>query len=299
MSQTFDALDRRRDALTLPAFRVAVALSVLLHVLMLGKWLPQVHLPSADDLAERETSRSLVVNLVPPASPPPAPQPAPAPAPRSAAAPAVQAPPPAARPRPAPPPPVIALNKPRPDVPSPPPAVAAPARPTPAPGSDLSSYIEAQRRSRAEAAAPAPFPPSASLGPPAPVEDAATRGDRAIAANLGLNRAPTFGADSRSGGGIFQIQRLGYSDAEFLFYGWNKDIRRNTTQLIEVRKGEASDIRVAVIRRMIAIIREHEQEDFLWESPRLGRNITLSARQRDNAGLEEFMMREFFSGARP
>jgi hypothetical protein len=203
----------------------------------------------------------------------------------------------AARPRPAPPPPVIALNKPRPDAPSPP-AVTVPAKPAPpAPGPDLSSYIEAQRRARAAAEAPAPLP-SANQASPAPAEDAAARGDRAIAANLGLNRAPTFGADPRSGGGIFQIQRLGYSDAEFLFYGWNKDIRRNTTQLIEVRKGDASDIRIAVIRRMIAIIREHEQEDFLWESPRLGRNITLSARQRDNAGLEEFMMREFFSTPR-
>src|SRR6185436_8441998 len=132
-----------------------------------------------------------------------------------------------------------------------------------------------------------------------PAEDAAARGDRAIAANLGLNRAPTFGPDAtKSGGGIFQVQRLGYSDAEFLFYGWNKDIRRNTTQLIEVRKGDASDIRLAVVRKMISIIREHETEDFLWESPRLGRNIILSARLRDNAGLEEFMMREFFSTPR-
>jgi hypothetical protein len=47
---------------------------------------------------------------------------------------------------------------------------------------------------------------------------------------------------------------------------------------------------------MIAIIREYETEDFVWESPRLTRNITLSARLRDNAELEEFMMREFFDG---
>src|SRR6185436_7809479 len=132
-----------------------------------------------------------------------------------------------------------------------------------------------------------------------PAEDAAARGDRAIAANLGLNRAPTFGPDAtKSGGGIFQVQRLGYSDAEFLFYGWNKDIRRNTTQLIEVRKGNNSDIRLAVVRRMIGIIREHETADFVFESQRLGRNVTLSARMQDNAGLEDFMMREFFGNLR-
>jgi hypothetical protein len=190
----------------------------------------------------------------------------------------------------------MALKKPAPDVPSPPPSVVPPAAPAPpAPGNDLSSYIEAQRRARGALAPAAPFSPAPARAPSAPVESDAARGDRAIAANLGLNRAPTFGSDTtRNGGGVFQIQRLGYSDAEFLFYGWNKDIRRNTTQLIEVRKGDASDIRLAVIRRMIAIIREHEQEEFLWESPRLGRNVTLSARLRDNAGLEDFMLLEFF-----
>jgi hypothetical protein len=45
---------------------------------------------------------------------------------------------------------------------------------------------------------------------------------------------------------------------------------------------------------MIAIIREYEQEDFTWRSVRLGREVTLSARAVDNAGLEDFLMREFF-----
>jgi hypothetical protein len=50
---------------------------------------------------------------------------------------------------------------------------------------------------------------------------------------------------------------------------------------------------------MIAIIRDHESEDFIWESQRLGRDVRLSARLSDNAGLEDFMMREFFPAARP
>ena len=158
------------------------------------------------------------------------------------------------------------------------------------------SDLEARQRARVATAPPATlFSPSAGRASSPPVEDAAARGDRAIAANLGLNRAPTFGPDAtKTGGGIFQIQRLGYSDAEFLFYGWSKEIRRNTTQLIEVRKGDNADIRIAVIRRMIVIIREHETEDFVWESQRLGRNVVLSARLQDNTGLEDFMMREFF-----
>ena len=35
-----------------------------------------------------------------------------------------------------------------------------------------------------------------------------------------------------------------------------------------------------------------------WVSQRLGRNITLSARPRDNAELEDFMMQEFFADPR-
>jgi hypothetical protein len=49
---------------------------------------------------------------------------------------------------------------------------------------------------------------------------------------------------------------------------------------------------------MIAIIREYEVEDFTWESLRLGRSVRLSARQRDNADLEAFLMREFFEATR-
>jgi len=160
----------------------------------------------------------------------------------------------------------------------------------------MASYIEARRRARGESA-PATFPGSVSNAPP--VEDDNARTNRIVAANLASQRALTFGYDPAQGGGIFQIEHMGYDNAEFLFFGWNKEIRRKTKQLIEVRKGSNSDIRIAVVRRMVAIIREHEQGDFLWESRRLGRDVTLSARARDNAGLEDFMMSEFFPGARP
>jgi hypothetical protein len=125
-------------------------------------------------------------------------------------------------------------------------------------------------------------------------EDDKARSNRIAAANLATQRQLTFGYDPKQGGGVFQITRMGYNNAEFLFFGWNKDIRRNTKQLIEVQKGNNADTRIAVVRKMISIIREYEQEDFLWESQRLGRNLMLSARARDNAGLEEFLMHEFF-----
>jgi hypothetical protein len=136
------------------------------------------------------------------------------------------------------------------------------------------------------------------MASPPPVEDERARHNRIVAENLGLNRTPTFGPTPR-GGGIFQLERLGYNDAEFIFFGWNQDIRRNSKQRITVEKGGNSDIRIAVVRRMIAIIRDHEPGDFVWVSDRLGREVTLSARLADNAGLEDFLMQEFFPNPRP
>jgi hypothetical protein len=168
----------------------------------------------------------------------------------------------------------------------------APASPAP-PATDLASYVESRRRERGEAAP--------ALGTPAPPaaagETEAARANRIAAENLGLGRKPEFGPERRSGG-IFDLTYTAYDYAEFVFYGWNKEIRRNTAQKIEVRKGQNPDIRLAVARRMIAIIREYEKEDFVWESQRLNRNVTLSARPRDTAGLEDFLIKEFFEDPR-
>jgi hypothetical protein len=279
-----------RDGLTIPAIWVAFALSLLLHVAVLWQWLPKLHLLSPDESRLGDATGSLLVRLLPPPAPPPAPKAAvqaPAPAPKA------RAPQVAARPRPAPP--VMALKRPAPEALPPAPNVptaaeAAPARP-PAAG-DLASFIEARRRARGQPASAASAPSAASAQP---AEDDKARSDRIVAENLGTQRAKTFGYDPRQGGGVFQLVRVGYDSADFYFFGWNEDIRRNTKQLIEVRKGDNSDIRIAVVRKMISIIREHAQEDFVWESYRLGRSLNLSARPADNAGLEDFMLREFFS----
>ena len=289
------AHNRRRDGVTIPTIWVAFALSLLLHIALMWKWLPQIHFPSLDETKRDDAGGSLVVRLAPPPRPPAPPPSAPPPAP------ALQLPPspvrearPASRP-PAPPPapPVIALNRPAPEAPAPPPPT--PTVPAPAPArapaaGDFASDIEARRRARNESAPP-PSPPGIASTPRG--EDDQERSNRVVAGNL-APRKQAFGYDPSKSGGVFEIKRMGFNDAEFLFFGWDKAIRRNTMQLIEVQKGSNSDTRIAVIRRMIAIIREHEQEDFLWESRRLGRNIPLSARQRDTAGLEEFLMREFF-----
>lgn len=286
MSDRLDASPSRREGVTVPLIWVAVVLSLLVHLAALWQLLPRLHLLPSEISELSETSGPLVVHLAPMASPAPA-------------LPAKLAPPikprqlKAKRPRSSSS--VIALKHPAPGIPAPPPVVIEPPRVPPSVSGDMASYIEARRRARGE---PAAAVSDAGAPNPQPAEDDNARANRIAAANLGLQNQKTFGYDPSTGGGVFQVEHVGYDNAEFLFFGWDKDIRRKTKQLIEVRKGSNSDIRLAVIRKMIAIIREHSQQDFLWESQSLGRNITLSARLRDNAGLEYFMMNEFFPGQR-
>ncbi len=293
MSDWFYESRDRRDGVTIPTIWVALALSLLIHVAVMWQWLPRIRLPSLDEPERSEARGQLTLRLAPPPGPPPAPPPPTAL--RTPPSPTLKARPPGAAARPPPAPPVIALNRPARGIPSAAPSDTAPMPARPPADGDLASYIEARRRARAEPT-PAASPGSVLNAPP--VEDDKARANRLAAANLATQRKLTFGYDPSNSGGVFQIRRLGYESAEFVFYGWDKEIRRNTAQQIEVRKGGNSDIRIAVVRRMIAIIREYEQGDFLWESRRLDRNLTLSARPRDNAGLEEFMMHEFFDDPR-
>jgi hypothetical protein len=285
-----DAYRNRRDGVTIPTIWVAVALSVLVHLAMLWELWPHLNLLPLTQTEVGDASSPLTVHLAP--LPGPAPAPEALLAPQSPSSPALET---RRRPPKTPrrsPPPVMALNRPAPEVPAAPPPVAAPAVPPPPVADDMASYIAAKRRARGETAFD-----STPSAPPDDDDNARTK--RIVAANLASQSPTTFGYDPGQGGGMFQIERMGYDDAEFLFFGWNKEIRRKTKQLITVRKGNNSNMRIAVVRKMIEIIREHEQGDFLWESQRLGRDVTLSARPRDNAGLEEFLMREFFSNTRP
>jgi hypothetical protein len=265
-----DVLYSRRDPLAELPIRVAVVVSVLVHAALILE-LPPLD-PSVPGLPDRvETPDRLTVWLAPPFSRPQArPDPLePAPAPRA---------------RLRPPPPEIALE---PPAQAPAPAAAAPAPPVAA--GDLLAYVEARRRARGE---PAEVPENAASARPA--EDDNARANRIAAANIAPPRMATFGYDPTKSGGVFQIQRMAYDYAEFTFVGWNTDIRRRVKSLVEVRKGNNSDIRIAVVRKIIAIIREHEPVEFSWNSQRLGRTVTLSSQARDNSGLEDFMMWEFF-----
>ncbi len=286
---------KRHDDVRISAIRVAFVVSLLVHAAALWTYLPKLRLLSPSDATQGEAGSQLAVDLTPAQRPPGSlPSSPPPPEPQVALqSPARNASPPKAAARPPPPPPVMSMPRQSSDLPAAPPE-PAPVPPQTTGATDLAEYIEARRRARGES--PSAAQESASNAPSAEGEN--ERQKRIIAANIGMNGRPAFGKEPKNGGGVFQIKTLEFSYAEFYFYGWNKDISRNSKQVIEVRKGGNSDIQIAVVRRMIAIIREHESENFLWESHRLGRQLTLSARARDNTELEAFMMQEFFFDTR-
>jgi hypothetical protein len=96
--------------------------------------------------------------------------------------------------------------------------------------------------------------------------------------------------------GIFEIREIGSSHARFSFLGW-KNFSNPKQELVDVEAGPDGDIQRAVVKKMIEIIRRDYKGDFNWESQRLGRTIILSARLEDNAGLEDFLITEFFGVA--
>jgi len=125
-----------------------------------------------------------------------------------------------------------------------------------------------------------------------PEPDARPQGDEVARANIERSLAQARG---RSGaGGVFQITRRGARDAAFLFRGWDNDSRAGLRELVQVDAGPGGNVEDAIVRKMIEIIRKYQPGDFSWNSHRLGRVVTLSARREDNAGLEDFLKKEFF-----
>ena len=272
----------RQEAAKERTLQLTIALSLAIHLAALF-WARHIQMgaPTAGELLPGERDR-LTVRLasIPRLAPEPTPEP-----PR----PIVAMP----KPRTSPPPRAAIRSQPAPVLTAPPAVAAAiPAPPTPAPEEtrrpaegDLFAYVQARRRERGEL--------------PAPATDHETEVRNAnLAANLPSPATGVASRDPNRGGGIFEIKRMDYDDAAFEFFGWNDDMGRKTPQLIEVRLGNNSDMRIAVVRKMISIIREHSTGDFVWKSPHHVDGIWLSARLSDNAELENFLLHDFFDDPR-
>ena len=285
----FGAAGRHRDGITIPTLWLATALSLALHALLLLGVLPLLRsaelIQPSDDERRGRTYGSLAVRMAPPPRPPVVAAPA-SPAATPAPPQARRIPAQKAAPAPSPSPPVLAMPQPAPG------AAATPA-PTATPPADFAAFVEARRRTRQQLEGE---PRAARPPDPRPAETEQERTNREAAERLGLSNAPSFGSNTNRGGGIFQVMSLGERRATVAFFGWNKAIRRNSLQTIEVERGEHPSIELAVVRRMIALIREQGVTgDFTWESQRLKRDVELSARLADNGQLEAFLLTEFFA----
>ena len=161
------------------------------------------------------------------------------------------------------------------------PVKSQPQSPTDEP-TDMASYVAQQRAKREASESDAARQNAAAVAAEQGPSEEAKRNSR-IEANL------KFGTN-----GIFEIKEISSTSARFSFLGWTSSVSNARRDFFEVQAKNGQDVRLIMIRRMIAIIRQHYQGDFDWESQRLGRTISKSARLEDSAELEDFLMQEFF-----
>jgi hypothetical protein len=258
----FDLRIRLRRGIT-----IATIVSVLLHI---GVLFIPVRQPEMDFKVPGEQGETpLVVRINPPRQaqaevvPIMPPEPSPVPTPRTKRSVAMPGPPPT-------PPPV------------------APPEPRPTPPMDMMAAVNAARERRQAAE-------QALRGENAASRERSRERTPAEQATANLNRnLQTLAPGYEGTGGVFQILSMGHRSSTFAFNGWKVEAKKRWREVIEVEAPPQGDIELATVRRMIQLIRTYYSGDFNWESQRLGRVVPLSARVEDSAGLEEFMMREFF-----
>jgi hypothetical protein len=140
----------------------------------------------------------------------------------------------------------------------------------PAPRGDFLADLAARRSAREQAERPAQAPP-----PPG---------------------ALTFGTASGAGGlsadgGLFRVEHMSSTDATLVFYRLNRGMQR-----VDIGIGSNLSIQLAIVRAVIGVMRENGfSGDVTWMSQRLGRDVQISARERDATQLEAFLLLEFFS----
>lgn len=128
------------------------------------------------------------------------------------------------------------------------------------------------------------------------VEAAAQAAERAPSQDqLAMQRIKSnlkWAEDEGKTSGLFTVMSVGIREGTFSFLGWTRNENDATKQVVNVDAGAGGDVHLAMVRRMIDIIREHYTGDFNWESHRCG-IVTESARPQDQAELERFMLSEF------
>lgn len=152
---------------------------------------------------------------------------------------------------------------------------------------DLQAAIDARRRQRG-----APEPSQA-------VEETdEARGMRNALANIAAINGRS-NDDRNENGGVFSVTNRTFHSMELKFRGWNPSFKRRWLTQVTVEQGNDQDIETAVVKKMVELIRKERPGDFPWESYRLGKVITMSARPKDEPELMAFLMKEMFPEYKP
>jgi type IV secretory pathway VirB10-like protein len=261
--------------------RIGLIVTVALHLLLVAVWLFQ---PKVEKHAPPKSGEAIV--WLPPLKPN-------KPAPKSPAEPSKKASKPAPS-KPTPPrvtqverlPNTITLPKEKP-VEQPKPQTKEESKLQPD-ETDMAAYIEKRRRARGA--------PSQSDQPAE--ESEAARGTRNALANIAAVNG-RGGQDPNETGGVFSITNQTFNSADVKFRGWNPNFKRRWLTAVTVERGSERDIETAIVKKMIELIRKEKTGDFEWDSHRLNRVVTLSARPQDTQELMDFLYKEMFRDYKP
>jgi len=151
---------------------------------------------------------------------------------------------------------------------------------------DMAAYIEKRRQAR-----------GARSEQPAEESDA-QRGMRNAMANIAAING-RGGQDPNESGGVFSVTNKTFSHADVKFRGWNPNFKRRWLTAVSVERGSDPDIETAIVKKMIELIRKEKTGDFEWDSHRLNKVVTLSARPQDTKELMDFLYKEMFPDYKP
>jgi hypothetical protein len=151
---------------------------------------------------------------------------------------------------------------------------------------DMAAFIEKRRKARG---APSEAPAE---------ESDAQRGMRNALANIAAING-RGGQDPNETGGVFSVTNQTFSRADLKFRGWNPNFKRRWLTAVTVERGSDPDIETAIVKKMIELIRKEKNGDFEWDSHRLNKVVTLSARPQDTKELMDFLFKEMFPDYKP
>ncbi len=159
--------------------------------------------------------------------------------------------------------------------------------PPPPPEDDFSTRLAKRRAERGES-------------DPSPNAQETTGGggnsDNSVAL-ANIQRAMNMNSRTVGTGGVFQVISMGVREASLRFNGWHPGSSNHWSETYPVDAGEGGDVKLAVVKKEIEIIRKFYKGDFDWISERHGgRSIKMSARPEDNDELERFLMHEMWDG---